>query len=296
MINRTKCRVMAASLALLMAIGMLAGAAFVFGDDGAAGGFSDAGAPSDMMESLSAGSGQETASLPVLGTAAFDGEPGDSLCEVASDKTDAVLGADENGDSMSINKESPNPDPGNAKDWEPEYSASADDAGNADEGTGKEIAKNDSGPKKGEPEKTDSEQNDEENDGKPHADFGDKSDAMSNDGGEGNGSLGTVSDGSVSGNDSYDDTQNEAVLPDVVITIKAPSGWHKKSVKVRISAEDRADSGRFLIKAVRARIGQGGGWADITDSMELEISEDCTVYVEVADTAVITFFTCVCIN
>ncbi|MCR5024660.1 MAG: DUF4366 domain-containing protein, partial [Lachnospiraceae bacterium] len=72
--------------------------------------------------------------------------------------------------------------------------------------------------------------------------------------------------------------------PIVKINIREPSEWHRKSAKVKFSAEDIADSGDFTVSEVRAKIGSSGSWTDVTDDMFLELSEDCVVYVKVTDT------------
>ncbi len=91
----------------------------------------------------------------------------------------------------------------------------------------------------------------------------------------------------VPGNESKEkkeEKQEEPAVPNVKITITEPSGWHRKEATVKISAEDTENSGDFVIKSVKGKIGQGGSWTDITDTMSLELSENCTVYVEITDT------------
>ena len=80
------------------------------------------------------------------------------------------------------------------------------------------------------------------------------------------------------------DKEEETPVPVVKISITEPAGWHRKSAEVKFSAEDVADSGDFVIASVRAKIGNGGSWTDVTDSMSVECSEDCVIYVEVTDT------------
>jgi len=75
-----------------------------------------------------------------------------------------------------------------------------------------------------------------------------------------------------------------ATEPIVRIAITEPEGWYSKAVKIKVIAEDIANTGNFTIKTVKARIGQSGSWADITESMYVELTENSTVYVEVADT------------
>ncbi|MBR2186132.1 MAG: DUF4366 domain-containing protein, partial [Lachnospiraceae bacterium] len=91
----------------------------------------------------------------------------------------------------------------------------------------------------------------------------------------------------VSGNESTaseNKAEEEPPSPVVKIGITEPAGWHRKSAEVKFSAEDIGDSGDFTIASVRAKIGNGGSWTDVTDSMSLELSEDCVVYVEITDT------------
>ena len=71
--------------------------------------------------------------------------------------------------------------------------------------------------------------------------------------------------------------------PVVRIAVTEPMGWYNKTVKIKVLAEDIANTGNFIIKTVRARIGQGGGWMDITDLMSFDMNENGTVYVEVTD-------------
>lgn len=73
------------------------------------------------------------------------------------------------------------------------------------------------------------------------------------------------------------------VNPSVRITINTPSGWHNDTTKVYISVEDVAQSGNFEIQSLQAKVTQNGNWTDITDERYVEINEDCSVYVLVAD-------------
>lgn len=73
------------------------------------------------------------------------------------------------------------------------------------------------------------------------------------------------------------------VAPNVRITISTPSGWYSNTAKVCVSVVDVATSGNFEIAKVEARIGQNGTWTEITDDMNVEISENCTIYVKVTD-------------
>ena len=73
------------------------------------------------------------------------------------------------------------------------------------------------------------------------------------------------------------------VSPNVKITIRTPDGWYKDTAKVAVSVEDISKSENFTIKTVQAKIGQNGSWADITEDMYVEISENSTIYVLVTD-------------
>lgn len=73
------------------------------------------------------------------------------------------------------------------------------------------------------------------------------------------------------------------VTPNVKITISTPSGWHNDTTKVPVRVEDIKDSGNFTIQKVQAKVAQNGSWTDITEDMYVEISENCTIYVQVTD-------------
>ena len=72
--------------------------------------------------------------------------------------------------------------------------------------------------------------------------------------------------------------------PVVKIAITEPTGWYNKAVKIKVVVEDIANTGNFTIKTVKVRIGQNGSWTEITDQMSIDMSENGTIYVEVADT------------
>ena len=82
---------------------------------------------------------------------------------------------------------------------------------------------------------------------------------------------------------SADYTKCEYVNPNVTITINPPQGWFNDSAKVNIGVRDIKNTGNFEIAKVEAKIGQSGSWQDITEEMYIEISENCTVYVQVTD-------------
>lgn len=78
--------------------------------------------------------------------------------------------------------------------------------------------------------------------------------------------------------------QCEYKMPNVSINIIKPDGWHSGgSVTVKFNVLDVAHTGNFETASIQARIGQNGSWADVTEDRELEISENCTVYVQVTD-------------
>ena len=71
--------------------------------------------------------------------------------------------------------------------------------------------------------------------------------------------------------------------PNVSITITAPERWQNESAEVHISVRDIKNTGNFEIAKIEARIGMNGSWQDITDERYIEISENCSVYVQVTD-------------
>lgn len=73
-------------------------------------------------------------------------------------------------------------------------------------------------------------------------------------------------------------------MPNVRIDINKPGGWYKDgSVSVTFRVSDLARTGNFKLASLQAKIGQNGGWTDVTEDKALEISENCTVYVQAAD-------------
>ncbi len=72
----------------------------------------------------------------------------------------------------------------------------------------------------------------------------------------------------------------EYIPPKVRISISQPDKWYRYgNAEVKVSVEDMAHSPDFMVEKVEARIGQSGSYADITDSMKVRITEDCSVYV-----------------
>jgi hypothetical protein len=82
-------------------------------------------------------------------------------------------------------------------------------------------------------------------------------------------------DETVSGNDEKE--------PNVAISINKPDGWFNETATVSFSVSDIAHTGNFEIAKIQAKIGQNGSWTDVTEDKKLEISENCTVYVQVTD-------------
>ena len=121
------------------------------------------------------------------------------------------------------------------------------------------------------------------------------------------GTEGDTEDGTVSGNDvpepvctcekkcsAYDcdkdcevcaaDYKNcEYKTPNVVISISSPAGWFNEKAAVTFSVSDAAHTGNFESVLIQAKVGQNGSWTDVTEDKKLEISENCTVYVQVTD-------------
>jgi len=71
--------------------------------------------------------------------------------------------------------------------------------------------------------------------------------------------------------------------PNVSIRINQPDGWFHDTVSVTFKVADVAHTGNFEIAKIQAKVGQNGGWTDVTEDKKLEVSENCTVYVQVTD-------------
>ena len=71
--------------------------------------------------------------------------------------------------------------------------------------------------------------------------------------------------------------------PNVVININRPKGWYKERATVTFTVSDVAHTNNFEAAKVQAKIGQNGSWTDVTEDKKLEISENCTIYVQVTD-------------
>lgn len=75
----------------------------------------------------------------------------------------------------------------------------------------------------------------------------------------------------------------EYKTPNVVIHINSPGGWYNEKASVTFSVSDSAHTGNFEVAKIQAKVGQNGSWTDVTEDKKLEISENCTVYVQVTD-------------
>lgn len=75
----------------------------------------------------------------------------------------------------------------------------------------------------------------------------------------------------------------EYKTPNVVISINSPAGWYNEKAAVTFSVSDAAHTGNFEVVKIQAKVGQNGSWTDVTEDKKLEISENCTVYVQVTD-------------
>ena len=71
--------------------------------------------------------------------------------------------------------------------------------------------------------------------------------------------------------------------PNVTISINSPGGWYNERAEVTFTVSDAAHTGNFEAAKIQAKVGQNGSWTDVTEDRKLEISENCTVYVQVTD-------------
>ncbi len=71
--------------------------------------------------------------------------------------------------------------------------------------------------------------------------------------------------------------------PRVTININQPGGWYNERATVTFSVTDAAHTGNFELTKIQAKIGQNGSFTDVTEDKKLEVSENCTVYVQVTD-------------
>ena len=85
----------------------------------------------------------------------------------------------------------------------------------------------------------------------------------------------------VGGNPDQAETAGDT-LPDIEIYIDVPEGFYNESTTVRFSLKTK-DGSMPSIKSVRARAGKKDNYTDVTESMSLVITEDCTVNVIATD-------------
>ncbi len=71
--------------------------------------------------------------------------------------------------------------------------------------------------------------------------------------------------------------------PNVSISINKPDGWFNDTMAVTFKVADVAHTGNFEVAKIQAKVGQNGSWTDVTEDKKLDISENCTVYVQVTD-------------
>lgn len=69
------------------------------------------------------------------------------------------------------------------------------------------------------------------------------------------------------------------------ITIKPEKeGWYNEKAKIKVKVENQSTATvPIKISKIEAKRGADGTWEDITDDLELEINENCTVYVKITD-------------
>ena len=72
------------------------------------------------------------------------------------------------------------------------------------------------------------------------------------------------------------------ILPDIEIYIDVPEGYFSDKATVTFRLKTK-DGSMPKIKNVKARIGKKGTYQDVTSSMSLEITENCTVHVVATD-------------
>ena len=73
-------------------------------------------------------------------------------------------------------------------------------------------------------------------------------------------------------------------LPDIEIYIDVPEGYFSDRTTVTFRLKTK-DGSMPKIKNVKAKTGKKGTYQDVTESMALEITEDCTVHVVATDTS-----------
>jgi len=85
-----------------------------------------------------------------------------------------------------------------------------------------------------------------------------------------------------SGND--DKGTDTEPLPDIEIYIEVPAGYFSDRATVTFSLKSK-DGSMPKIQSVKAKAGKDGKYEDVTATMKLDITEDCTVHVVATDTS-----------
>lgn len=67
------------------------------------------------------------------------------------------------------------------------------------------------------------------------------------------------------------------------IDIEKPEGWGQSYVTLQVSVDGSEMGDGFTVSRVEAKIGEQGSWNDITDAMNVTVTENVTVYVRVTD-------------
>lgn len=74
------------------------------------------------------------------------------------------------------------------------------------------------------------------------------------------------------------------IEPNVKISVTEPFGWQRNGkAEVSITVHDILYTGKFEIAKVEARIGSNGSYTDITDTMSISVTENCSLYIQVTD-------------
>ncbi len=78
---------------------------------------------------------------------------------------------------------------------------------------------------------------------------------------------------------------NLPVVPNVYLTIFTDYEWNNSRYAVaHVVVSDIANSGEFEVQTIRAKLGRDGDWFDITQSREIVLSENGSIYIQITDT------------
>ncbi|SDB49792.1 CD1107 family mobile element protein [Butyrivibrio sp. INlla16] len=78
-------------------------------------------------------------------------------------------------------------------------------------------------------------------------------------------------------------SSDSSVGRDVVLNIVSPDGWYSDSAEVKFEVKNYTGDEAFRIMNARARIGSEGTYVDVLEPMAIEITENCSVYLEITD-------------